>query len=233
MSANREQQVTEAFVVPGQQPGRRLRRRGPAQRAHGRLRTAARHRLRRRAPGGRPGACCTWSPRPRSDAPDLELFQLQRAEGPCLDCFRDGRGRWSRPGPRRRPPTGGRSSPPEAAREVGYAARARAPHAAAATTVLGALGLFGASPGPLRAEDDLVPRPGPGRTSPCVAIVQRAGSPPTARPINAAAPRPHRTSRASSIEQAKGDPRRTPAASTWTVAFAALRRYARDHQSAG
>jgi hypothetical protein len=80
---------------------------------------------------------------------NLELFQLQRAEGPCLDCFRSGRavsapdlreaeGRW-----------------PE------FAARATAAGFASVhavpmrlkDSVLGALGLFGTSIGPLGADD--------------------------------------------------------------------------------
>ena len=79
----------------------------------------------------------------------LEVFQLQRADGPCLDCYRGGApvavpdldaetGRWPRFVP--------------AARSAGF----RSVHALPMRlrdNVLGALGLFGTSVGPLNDED--------------------------------------------------------------------------------
>ncbi len=83
-------------------------------------------------------------------ARNLELFQLQQEEGPCLDCFRSGL-------PRSVPDLAG-----EAARWPGFVQAATAAGFASVhampmrlrDTVLGALGLFGAKAGPLN-EDDL------------------------------------------------------------------------------
>jgi transcriptional regulator with GAF, ATPase, and Fis domain len=80
---------------------------------------------------------------------NLELFQLQRAEGPCLDCFRTGRplsapdlaasaARWPQFAPR--------------AAQIGVASVHAVPMRLH-DDVLGALGLFGSSPGPLGADD--------------------------------------------------------------------------------
>lgn len=80
----------------------------------------------------------------------LELFQLQRAEGPCLDCFRSGRPvvepdlaaagrRWPQFAPR--------------AADAGFASVHAVPMRLH-DSVLGALGLFGSSPGEL-GEDDI------------------------------------------------------------------------------
>lgn len=104
-------------------------------------------------------------------ARELEVFQLQADEGPCLDCFATGEpvsvadlhaatGRWPRFVP--------------AAVEAGFASVHALPMRAAGM-VLGALGLFGSSPGDLNEADLLV-----GQTLThiaCVAILQEI--PPT------------------------------------------------------
>ncbi len=79
-------------------------------------------------------------------AHDLELFQLQAHEGPCLDCYTAGQpvsvadvraaaSRWPRF--------------VAAASEAGFASVHAIPMRCAAGTVLGALGLFGTHPGEL------------------------------------------------------------------------------------
>ena len=79
----------------------------------------------------------------------LELYQLQRAEGPCLDCFRTGRPimepdlaaatrRWPQFAPR--------------AADAGFASVHAVPMRLH-DSVLGALGLFGSSPGALGTDD--------------------------------------------------------------------------------
>lgn len=85
-------------------------------------------------------------------ARELELFQLQADEGPCVDCYATGRpvsvadlnqaaARWPRFVP--------------SALEAGFASVHAVPMRAAGT-VLGALGLFGAQPGELNEADRLV-----------------------------------------------------------------------------
>ena len=81
-------------------------------------------------------------------AHELELFQLQRSEGPCLDCFRSGApvsapdlseaGRWPRFS--------------AAAGRHGFSSVHAVPMRLR-TRTLGALGLFGSRPGQLNAED--------------------------------------------------------------------------------
>lgn len=96
----------------------------------------------------------------------LELYQVQRAEGPCLDCFRSGRpviipdlrraeGRWPQFAPR--------------AIEAGFASVHAVPMRLQ-NTVLGALGLFGTSVGSL--DDDDVSLAQALAHVACVAIVQ-------------------------------------------------------------
>ncbi len=124
----------------------------------------------------------------------LELFQLQADEGPCVDCYATGRpvsvadlqaaaGRWPQFVP--------------AALEDGFASVHAVPMRATGT-VLGALGLFGTRPGALNDADLLV-----GQTLThiaCVAILQgRAPTPSNVTPQLRAA----LTSRVA-IEQAKG-----------------------------
>lgn len=83
---------------------------------------------------------------------DLELYQLQRDEGPCVDCHATGqpvsvsdltaeRTRWPHFAP--------------AALAAGFASVHAVPMRAAGD-VIGALGLFGTSPGPLNTADELV-----------------------------------------------------------------------------
>ncbi|WP_319434886.1 GAF and ANTAR domain-containing protein [Mycobacterium sp. RTGN5] len=83
---------------------------------------------------------------------DIELFQLQAEEGPCIECYRSGEpvliadigtqiDRWPRFVP--------------AATEAGFASVHALPMRAAGS-VLGALGLFGTHPGELTEADQLV-----------------------------------------------------------------------------
>ncbi len=127
-------------------------------------------------------------------ARELELFQLQADEGPCVDCYATGRpvsvadvqrlpGRWLRFVP--------------AAIGAGFASVHAVPMRAAGT-VLGALGLFGTRPGELNEADLLV-----GQTLThiaCVAILQE--HPPTPSTVMPQL-RSALTSRVI-IEQAKG-----------------------------
>jgi GAF domain-containing protein len=151
-------------------------------------------------------------------ARDLELFQLQADEGPCLDCYASGRPvsvadlaaespRWPRFVP--------------AAVEAGFASVHAVPMRAAGT-VLGALGLFGMRPGELNAADLLV-----GQSLAhiaCVAIVQEHA--PTS---SAVAPRLRNALTARVvIEQAKGFVRERLDVSV-EDAFRLLRRYARSN----
>lgn len=151
-------------------------------------------------------------------ARELELFQLQADEGPCLDCYSTGQpisvsdlaaaaSRWPRF--------------VSAATEAGFASVHALPMRAAGT-VLGALGLFGTSVGELTDADLLV-----GQTLAhiaCVAILQEhAPTPATVLP-------PLRTALTSRVvvEQAKGFLRERLEVSV-EDAFELLRRYARTH----
>ena len=149
-------------------------------------------------------------------ARELELFQLQADEGPCVDCYMKGQPvsvadvqaeieRWPRFVP--------------AAVEAGFASVHAVPMRAAGV-VLGALGLFGTRPGELTEADLLV-----GQTLThiaCVAILQeRAPTPVTVMPRLRSA----LTSRVI-VEQAKGFLRETLDVST-EAAFSLLRTYAR------
>ena len=127
-------------------------------------------------------------------ARELEVFQLQADEGPCLDCYATGHPvsvadlheatqRWPRFVP--------------AAVEAGFASVHAVPMRAAGM-VLGALGLFGSSPGDLNEADLLV-----GQTLThiaCVAILQE--NPPTPSTVMP----PLRTALTNRVivEQAKG-----------------------------
>jgi GAF domain-containing protein/ANTAR domain-containing protein len=154
-------------------------------------------------------------------ARDLELFQLQTDEGPCLDCYASGQpisvaslaaesARWPRFVP--------------AAVEAGFASVHALPMRAAGM-VLGALGLFGTRSGELDGADLLV-----GQSLAhiaCVAIVQEHA--PTSAAVG---PRLRNALTARIvIEQAKGFVRERLDVSA-EDAFALLRRYARandDH----
>ncbi|MGD1173774.1 GAF and ANTAR domain-containing protein [Mycobacterium seoulense] len=149
-------------------------------------------------------------------ARELELFQLQADEGPCVDCYATGRpvsvadvqrvaGRWPRFVP--------------AAIGAGFASVHAVPMRAAGM-VFGALGLFGTRPGELSEADLLV-----GQTLThiaCVAIlVEHPPTPATVMPQLRSA----LTSRVI-IEQAKGFLRETLGVSV-EEAFHLLRTYAR------
>ncbi|BBY00181.1 GAF and ANTAR domain-containing protein [Mycobacterium seoulense] len=149
-------------------------------------------------------------------ARELELFQLQADEGPCVDCYATGRpvsvadvqrvaGRWPRFVP--------------AAIGAGFASVHAVPMRAAGM-VFGALGLFGTRPGELSEADLLV-----GQTLThiaCVAIlVEHPPTPATVMPQLRSA----LTSRVI-IEQAKGFLRETLGVSV-EEAFRLLRTYAR------
>jgi transcriptional regulator with GAF, ATPase, and Fis domain len=149
-------------------------------------------------------------------ARDLELFQLQADEGPCVDCYTTGqpvsvadlqeaRERWPRFVP--------------AAVEAGFASVHAVPMRAGGI-VLGALGLFGTRPGELNEADQLV-----GQTLThvaCVAILQEhPPTPSTVMPQLRAA----LTDRVI-VEQAKGLLRQLLDVSV-EEAFRLLRTYAR------
>jgi GAF domain-containing protein len=149
---------------------------------------------------------------------ELELFQLQADEGPCVDCYATGQPisvadlraaieRWPRFVP--------------AALEGGFASVHAVPMRAAGI-VLGALGLFGTHSGALNDADLLV-----GQTLAhiaCVAILQgRAPTPSTVMPQLRSA----LTSRVV-VEQAKGFLRESLGVST-EEGFQLLRTYARSH----
>lgn len=147
---------------------------------------------------------------------EIELFQLQADEGPCLDCYASGDpvsiadlatavGRWPRFVP--------------AARAAGFASVHAVPMRAAGGA-LGALGLFGTSIGELNEADLLVGRSLAHVAS--VAIVQE--HPPTADVVL-----PHLRSALASrvvVEQAKGY-LREQLDITVAEAFTLLRRFAR------
>jgi hypothetical protein len=151
-------------------------------------------------------------------ARELELFQLQADEGPCVDCYATGqpisvtdlqaeRGRWPRFAP--------------AAIDAGFASVHAVPMRAAGI-VLGALGLFGSRSGALSDADLLV-----GQTLThiaCVAILQE--HPPTPATVM---PRLREAlARRVVIEQAKGFLRERLNVSV-EEAFGLLRAYARRH----
>jgi hypothetical protein len=149
---------------------------------------------------------------------ELELFQLQADEGPCLECYATGQpvsvadlradsSRWPRFVP--------------AALEAGVASVHAVPMRAAGI-VLGSLGLFGSRPGELNEADLLV-----GQTLAhiaCVAILQEhAPTPSTVLPKLRSA-LTHRIV----VEQAKGFLRERFDISV-DEAYSLLRRYARAH----
>jgi hypothetical protein len=153
-----------------------------------------------------------------SETRELELFQLQADEGPCVECYATGdpvsvadlrteTARWPRFVP--------------AAREAGVASVHAVPMRAAGL-VLGSLGLFGGRPGALSESDLLL-----GQTLAhvaCVAILQNL--PPTAATVipQLRAALTHRIV----VEQAKGFLRERLDLSV-DEAFSLLRRYARIH----
>ncbi len=149
---------------------------------------------------------------------ELELFQLQADEGPCVECYATGQpvsvadlraatSRWPRFVP--------------AALEAGVASVHAVPMRAAGI-VLGSLGLFGTRPGELNEADRLV-----GQTLAhiaCVAILQEhAPTPSTVIPQLRSA-----LTRRVVVEQAKGFLREHLDVSV-DEAFSLLRRYARTH----
>jgi GAF domain-containing protein len=149
---------------------------------------------------------------------DLELFQLQADQGPCLDCYRTGEpisvadvrtqaARWPRF--------------VAAAAEAGFTSVHAVPIRAAGT-VLGALGLFGTGTGELNDADLLVAQTLAHIA--CVALLQiHPATPETVLP-------PLRTALTSRIvvDQAKGFLSQRLDISV-DDAFALLRRYARTH----
>lgn len=151
-------------------------------------------------------------------AHDLELFQLQADQGPCLDCYATGQpisvsdvateaDRWPRF--------------VAAATDAGFASVHAVPMRAAGT-VVGALGLFGTGVGELNDADQLVAQTLAHIA--CVAILQdHAPTPQTVLPQLRAA----LNSRVV-VEQAKGFLRHSLGVSV-EEAFGLLRRYARTH----
>lgn len=152
------------------------------------------------------------------EARELELFQLQADEGPCVDCYRTGepisvadlraaRDRWPRFVP--------------AAIDAGFTSMHAVPMRAAGV-VLGALGLFGADRGEFNDADRLV-----GQTLAhiaCVAILQERGpTPSTVMPQLRSA-----LAGRVVVEQAKGFLRGTLDLSV-EEAFTLLRTYCRTH----
>lgn len=150
---------------------------------------------------------------------EIELFQLQADEGPCVDCYTSGQPvsvadlqnateRWPRFVP--------------AALDAGFASVHALPMRAAGI-VLGALGLFGTRPGELNDADLLV---GQSLTHiACVAILQEI--PPTPSIVMPQL-RQALTSRVV-VEQAKGFLRESLGVSI-EEAFHLLRTYSRNHQ---
>ena len=149
---------------------------------------------------------------------ELELFQLQADEGPCVDCYATGQpvsvadlrlatARWPRFVP--------------AALEAGVASVHAVPMRAAGM-VLGSMGLFGVRPGELTESDLLV-----GQTLAhvaCVAILQEHPPTPSTVSPQLRAAMTHRIV----VEQAKGFLREHFDVSV-DEAFSLLRRYARAH----
>lgn len=150
-------------------------------------------------------------------ARELELFQLQAEEGPCVDCYHDGQpvsvedlasagARWPRF--------------TAVAVEAGFASVHAVPMRAAGM-VLGALGLFGDRPGRLNDADLLVARTLAHVA--CVAVLQEhAPTPATVGPPLQAA-----LNRRVVVEQAKGFLRETMNV-TVEEAFGLLRDYAHE-----
>jgi signal transduction protein with GAF and PtsI domain len=148
----------------------------------------------------------------------LELFQLQADQGPCLDCYATGQpisvadmqteaARWPRFA--------------AAATEAGFASVHAVPMRAA-STVLGALGLFGTGVGELNDADRLVAQTLAHIA--CVAILQD-------HPATPATVLPHLQAALTSrivVDQAKGFLSQRLAVSV-DDAFTLLRRYARTH----
>lgn len=149
---------------------------------------------------------------------ELELFQLQTEEGPCVECYATGlpvsvadlraeTARWPRFVP--------------AARDAGVASVHAVPMRAAGT-VLGSLGLFGNRPGELSQSDLLL-----GQTLAhvaCVAILQQLPPTPATVIPQLRAALTHRIV----VEQAKGFLREHFDISV-DEAFSLLRRYSRAH----
>jgi transcriptional regulator with GAF, ATPase, and Fis domain len=151
-------------------------------------------------------------------ARDLELFQLQAEEGPCLDCYTTGRPvsvADLRAAPHRWPRF------TDAASQAGFASVHALPMRAGGT-VLGAMGLFGSRTGEMNEADQLV-----GQTLThiaCVAILQERS--PSAATI---LPHLHRAlERRVLVEQAKGFLRERLDIPVET-AFILLRQYGRVH----
>jgi GAF domain-containing protein len=151
------------------------------------------------------------------EARELELFQLQADEGPCVDCYNSGHpvsvadiqgaaGRWPRFVP--------------AAAGAGFASVHAVPMRAAGI-VLGALGLFGSRPGELDEADLLVCQTLTHIA--CVALLQE--HPPTPATVMPQL-RSALTNRVI-VEQAKGFLRETLDVSV-EEAFNLMRTYARD-----
>jgi hypothetical protein len=151
---------------------------------------------------------------------ELELFQLQADEGPCVECYATGQPvsvtdlraatpRWPQFAP--------------AALEAGVASVHAVPMRAAGI-VLGSLGLFGTRPGELNEADLLV-----GQTLAhiaCVAILQGHAPTPSAVIPQLRSALTHRVV----VEQAKGFLRERFDISV-DEAFSLLRRYARAHDA--
>jgi GAF domain-containing protein len=151
---------------------------------------------------------------------DLEVFQLQRKEGPCLDCYKSGEAvivpdladeglRWPQFTP--------------AARTFGFASVHAVPMRLR-DTVLGTLGLFGTSPGRLDA-DDLDLAQALVHVASVAIVNEKAAA--DREVINSQLQ--HALNSRVVLEQAKG-----VLASVGKLsmddAFAVLRRYARDHR---
>ena len=149
---------------------------------------------------------------------ELELFQLQADQGPCVDCYATGRpvsvadlraatSRWPQFVP--------------AALEVGVASVHAVPMRAAGI-VLGSLGLFGTRPGDLN-ESDLLVAQTLAHVA-CVAILQEHSPTPSTVIPQLRSALTHRVV----VEQAKGFLRERFDISV-DEAFSLLRRYARTH----
>lgn len=153
------------------------------------------------------------------DTRQVQVFQLQRAQGPCLDCYRDG----SAVGVADLAKAGERW--PEfvpAARAAGYGSVHALPMRLAGST-LGTLGLFGAGAGALNADDLNLGQAFADVAS--VALVQDRAS--ADRSVVTEQLQAALASRVV-IEQAKGVLAQRGDLDM-AQAFAVLRRYARDH----